>query len=465
MKKVSFWLGINIALLGIMVSLAVWLFAGLQERQVSQFIEEKQQTILAKGKGKIQEGNIDTTHVVAALPTDDAGHVLGPVESRMISYVQRRFGHKKPAGKIQKLVFVSSIEGKTNFKNVTAREIQAEHYKVDNLQIKKQNKLPSERVLLTQDNELFTLEDLLPNLSSAASIIVDHLREALLAQGMKETDVEAIVKKFETLDLNAISFSFGDSQLTLQLPDGYGINQLVLPISDLYPVVKSDYLVDADKVGYDEYMAAQVVDKKHLRQVALTFDDGPNPNTTPVVLDLLKKYNAKATFFVVGKAVAGNEAILRRMVAEGHVIANHTWNHPNLVTISGEQVQREIQDTQAAITEATGIVPTMVRPPYGSVNQAVINQMGLPSIYWSVDSKDWKSRNPQAILKEIKEQTCPGSIILMHDIHQSTVDSLESVLQYLTGEGYNMVTVTDLLASPLNPQLIYYSQELSGPVH
>ncbi|HEL1644074.1 TPA: polysaccharide deacetylase family protein [Streptococcus suis] len=463
MKKVSFWLGINIALLGIMVSLALWLFAGLQERQVSQFIEEKQQTILAKGKGKIQEGNIDTTHVVAALPTDDAGQVLGPVESRMISYIQRRFGHKKPAGKIQKLVFVSSIEGKTNFKNVTAREIQAEHYKVDNLQIKKQDKLPSERVLLTQDNELFTLEDLLPNLSSTASIIVDHLREALLAQGMKETDVEAIVKKFETLDLNVISFSYGDSQLTLQLPDGYGINQLVLPISDLYPVVKSDYLVDADKVGYDEYMATQVVDKKHLRQVALTFDDGPNPNTTPVVLDLLKKYNAKATFFVVGKAVAGNEAILRRMVAEGHVIANHTWNHPNLVTISGEQVQREIQDTQAAITEATGIVPTMVRPPYGSVNQAVVNQMGLPSIYWSVDSKDWKSRDPQAILKEIKEQTCPGSIILMHDIHQSTVDSLESVLQYLTGEGYTMVTITDLLTGPLNPQLIYYSQELSGP--
>ncbi len=118
-----------------MVSLAVWLFAGLQERQVSQFIEEKQQTILAKGKGKIQEGNIDTTHVVAALPTDDAGHVLGPVESRMISYVQRRFGHKT-SRKNSKLVFVSSIEGKTNFKNVTAREIQAEHYKVDNLQIK-----------------------------------------------------------------------------------------------------------------------------------------------------------------------------------------------------------------------------------------------------------------------------------------------------------------------------------------
>lgn len=110
---------------------------------------------------------------------------------------------------------------------------------------------------------------------------------------MKETDVEAIVKKFETLDLNAISFSYGDSQLTLQLPDGYGINQLVLPISDLYPVVKSDYLVDADKVGYDEYMAAQVVDKKHLRQVALTFDDGPNPNTTPVVLDLLKNIMPK----------------------------------------------------------------------------------------------------------------------------------------------------------------------------
>ncbi|MFX3795674.1 peptidoglycan GlcNAc deacetylase, partial [Streptococcus suis] len=78
-------------------------------------------------------------------------------------------------------------------------------------------------------------------------------------------------------------------------------------------------------------------------------------------------------------------------------------------------------------------VPTMVRPPYGKFNQAVDNQIGLPSIYRSVDSKDWKSRNTQAILKEIKEQTCPGSIILMHDIHQSTVYSLESVLQYLTG--------------------------------
>lgn len=153
------------------------------------------------------------------------------------------------------------------------------------------------------------------------------------------------------------------------------------------------------------------------------------------------------------------------MVAEGHVVANHTWNHPNLVKIPIEQVKKEIQDTQAAIEAATGIPSTMVRPPYGSVNQSVIDQMGLPSICWSVDSKDWKSRNAKAIFQEVKAHVCPGSIILMHDIHQPTVDSLESVLQYLTAERYSMVTVPELLGTVLDPQRIYYSRESSGFAH
>ncbi|WP_155964091.1 polysaccharide deacetylase family protein [Streptococcus ruminantium] len=460
-----FWLGVNIALIGMIVGLGFWLFTEVQDRQIRQFIEEKQETILSEGKVNVQEGNIGTTHVVMALPTDNSGRVIGSVESRMLSYVQKRFGHKKPVGKIDELVFISAKEAETSFTDVKARDIQAEQYKVEYLQIKKQENLSAESVLLTEDNQLFTLEKFLPDLSAARKIMVAHLKEDLQAKGMTKAESEGIIAKFNNLDLNTLSFTYKEKQLFLQFPDqSFGIDHLKVPISDLYPVVKSNYLAESDKTGYDEYVAKQV-DKKQLRQIALTFDDGPNSNTTPVVLDLLKKYNAKATFFVIGRAIAGNEAILRRMVAEGHVIANHTWNHPDLVTLSPELVRKEIQDTQAAIKEAAGVVPTMVRPPYGTINQSVVDQIGLPSIYWSVDSKDWQSRNPQAILNEIKAQTHPGSIILMHDIHQPTVDSLESVLQFLTSERYNMVTVPDLLGSNLNPKHIYYSQESSGPVH
>lgn len=457
-----FLLGVNIVLIGMIVSLGFWLFTGIQDKQVKQFIEEKQKVILSKGKVTIQEGNIGTTHVVMALPTDNSGRVIDSIESRMLSYVRKRFGHEKPVGKIDELVFLSVNEAETSFANVKARDIQAEQYKVEYLQIKKQETLLAEPVLLTAENQLFTLDKFLTDLPAARKIMLAHLKEDLQVKGMTKAESEGIIDKFSSLDLNILPFTYKEKQLLLQLPHDYGIAYLKVPISVLYKVVRGDYLMEEDKADYDQYVSKH---KKQLRQIALTFDDGPNPETTPVVLDLLKKYNAKATFFVIGRAIAGNEAILRRMVAEGHVIANHTWNHPDLVTLSPELVRKEIQDTQAVIKEVAGVVPTMVRPPYGTINQSVVDQMGLPSIYWSVDSKDWKSRNPQAILSEIKAQTRPGSIILMHDIHQPTVDSLESVLQFLTSERYNMVTVADLLGSNLNPQHIYYSQESSGPAH
>lgn len=466
MRKIAFWFVVNILLVGMVVGLSFWLYGLIQDKQVANFIEEKQKTVLLREKGNVQEGNIGSTHVVATLPMDDNGQIPKAIKARMFSYIQKYVGNNKPSGQIKSLLFVSSKETSTNFKNIRAREIQAEKYRVDQLKIKEQEKISADCVLLTQDNQLFTLGSFLTNLSDASKIMESRLRDTLTAKGIVAYDIEASMTKFATLDLTSISFSYNDSQMTMQFPEDFpNISNLSLPISDLYPVVNSEYLADVDKQGYDQYIAKKEADKKASRQVALTFDDGPNPATTPVVLDLLKKYNVKATFFVVGKAIAGNETILKRMVAEGHVVANHTWNHPNLVKIPIEQVKKEIQDTQAAIEAATGIPSTMVRPPYGSVNQAVIDQMGLPSIYWSVDSKDWKSRNAQAIFQEVKAHVCSGSIILMHDIHQPTVDSLESVLQYLTAEKYSMVTVPELLGTGLDSQRIYYSRESSGLAH
>ncbi|NQN68267.1 polysaccharide deacetylase family protein [Streptococcus suis] len=463
MKRLGFWIGLNIVLVVMLCGLIFLLFTRLKERQVSQFIEVKQEKILSRGKGKIQEGNIGTTHVVATLPIDEAGQTISHIENKMLSYIENRLGHKKPAGKIKKLVFVSAKDGHTNFKNVTAKEIQAEHYQVENLQIKETENLSTERVLLTQDNQLFTLGKFLTDLSTASDIIANKLSEHFISLGKTEAEAQAIATKFKSLDCNTLTFSYADSNLTIFLPDAsYGLESISVPISDFFSVVKSEYLVDSDKQAYDDFIASQQ-DKKVLRQIALTFDDGPNPATTPVILDLLKKYNVKATFFVLGSNVEGKEAILQRMVAEGHEVANHTWSHPNLTHLSTEQVKQEIEMTQAIVEKAIGKRPTMMRPPFGAVNQTVVNAMGLPSIYWNVDTEDWLSRDSNAIFARVQQQACPGCIILMHDIHQTTVDSLEPVLQFLTSEGYNLVTTSELLGPNLNPQHIYYDQEANGP--
>lgn len=220
-------------------------------------------------------------------------------------------------------------------------------------------------------------------------------------------------------------------------------------------------MTDVDQASLEQYKQElqRIENNKLTHQISLTFDDGPNPSTTPVVLDLLKKYNAKATFFVIGQNIEGNEWILQRMKAEGHEIANHTWSHPNLTKLSPDTIRQEIEKTQVAIEKAVGQRSRLVRPPYGAVNKQVANAMNLPSICWNVDTLDWSSHNPQAILNQVKSNACPGCFILMHDIHKETVKSLDSVLQFLTSQGYSMVTVSESLGTNLNTQFVYYDQQ------
>lgn len=190
----------------------------------------------------------------------------------------------------------------------------------------------------------------------------------------------------------------------------------------------------------------------------LTFDDGPDPKTTPQALDILKKYGAKATFFMVGQNIAGNEAIVKRVHNEGHQIGIHTWDHPVLTKLPLESAQKEILDTQTAINNVIGIKPTITRPPYGAINATIQNSVDQSFIMWNVDSLDWKTRNTKAIMQEIAK-TQPGSIILMHDIHQTSIDALPSVLEYLKSNGYTLVTVDELLEGQLEPHRIYYGRD------
>lgn len=181
-----------------------------------------------------------------------------------------------------------------------------------------------------------------------------------------------------------------------------------------------------------------------LKRVALTFDDGPHPRNTEKVLGLLDQYDAKATFFMLGSNVEYYPDIVKSIVAAGHELGNHTWSHPDLTALGSDSVMQEVQNTNEIIEKTTGEEPTVFRPPYGATNEQVETAVKMTPVLWSVDTMDWKSRDPNAILALVKGNVEDGSIILLHDIHDTTVVALEPILKYLDGEGYNFVTVSDL---------------------
>jgi peptidoglycan-N-acetylglucosamine deacetylase len=184
--------------------------------------------------------------------------------------------------------------------------------------------------------------------------------------------------------------------------------------------------------------------------IAMTFDDGPNPATTPRLLDMLKQRNIKATFFMIGQNAERHPDLVRRILAEGHEIGNHSWTHPQLSKLSDERVTEEITKTQETIKNASGFTPTLLRPPYGAITPRqrawIENQFGLNIILWSVDPFDWKRPGPSVITQRILSGARPGAIILSHDIHKQTVDAMPATLDALLAKGYKFVTVSQLLA-------------------
>ncbi|HIS51899.1 MAG TPA: polysaccharide deacetylase family protein [Candidatus Onthomonas avicola] len=180
------------------------------------------------------------------------------------------------------------------------------------------------------------------------------------------------------------------------------------------------------------------------KYVALTFDDGPHPGTTDVLLDGLRERNAHATFFLIGEEIAGREDLVRRMQTEGHQVGNHTWSH---VRLNGTQaaITEEIQKTEAVLEEVLGEGTYWLRPPYGLVSADAEKTVDVPMVKWSVDPRDWESRDAGKVAQVILANVQPNSIILLHDIYQTSVDAALEVIDTLHQEGYQFVTVEELL--------------------
>ncbi len=181
--------------------------------------------------------------------------------------------------------------------------------------------------------------------------------------------------------------------------------------------------------------------------IAMTFDDGPHFEQTPRLLEALEKNGARATFFVLGDRVLwgpSNEKALKMIYESGNEVASHTYSHKDLKTLSAEKITEEIVKTRNAIYSVIGEYPTLVRPPYGNYDDEVKAYSYAPLITWNLDSKDWSFRNAEKIVEKVLAEVKDGRIILMHDIYQSTVDAAEILMQELTSQGYQFVTVQEL---------------------
>lgn len=189
--------------------------------------------------------------------------------------------------------------------------------------------------------------------------------------------------------------------------------------------------------------------------IAMTFDDGPHASNTPRLLDMLKARNIRATFFTVGSRTVTYPGIMRRIIADGHELANHTWTHPKLSSLSDNAVRSELKRAHSALVNL-GVAPRMYRPPYGAITarqkQWIMNEFGYPTIQWSVDPEDWRTKSAALTRSRILNQTRPGAIILVHDIHVSSIDAMPGTLDGLLAKGFRFVKVSELMEMGNRPR-------------
>lgn len=176
--------------------------------------------------------------------------------------------------------------------------------------------------------------------------------------------------------------------------------------------------------------------------IALTFDDGPGKDTGRL-LDALEKYNARATFFMLGNNAKRYPKEIQRMKELNCELGNHSTSHPQLTKLSEEGIKKEIQTTSGYIHDAAGADPTVMRPPYGAVNALVKQTVGLPMIFWSVDTLDWKTKNVESTVNSILNAK-DGDIILLHDIHKASVDAAIEAIPKMIEKGFQIVTVSEM---------------------
>lgn len=290
---------------------------------------------------------------------------------------------------------------------------------------------------LKEDKEL-VLGDLFDE--TGQNIISTHLRNNF---EQKELSRNEYLSKFSAQKFN--NFYIDNDDIITKDDD----HEYVIKIEDTLTYLKKDLGSHkvSDAPSPSVYLDQGVDPNEKL--IAFTFDDGPHWEITEKLMDTLEAHDGKGTFFMVGQRIEQDEAykpIVKSVLDRGHQLANHSYDHADFNTLTKEQVNAQIDKTSAIFKDASGYEgPYMVRPPYGNANEFVRKNTNSVFINWSVDTLDWKTRDPQSICNEIDKMSHDGAIILLHDLYETSYKGFECGIKKLADKGYKFVTVEELL--------------------
>jgi len=324
----------------------------------------------------------------------------------------------------------------------------------------------------TKTGKLVTLEDIFTEQGAKdfkaniiktagidANLVDDNVADHLV---LKKSGIEITLLRGQYLPMSdgTKTYLFSYSYAKDMLKEGFEFN----PNTDKKPVKTTSADVSDKNTSKSEPATTKKPknNSSGRKMIALTFDDGPGKHTDRL-LDIFEENGGKCTFFVLGNLIDRRPEVLVRMRDDGHQIASHGWDHRQLTKLSQQDIKNQIMMTRAKIYDVTGVDSLVMRPPYGSCNdtvKAVGKELGVSFVNWSVDTLDWKTKNPNSIYNEIVKSTKNGSIILCHDIYGTTVDAMEIVVPMLIEEGYELVTVDELMAASggLEPGMLYFMQ-------
>ena len=185
--------------------------------------------------------------------------------------------------------------------------------------------------------------------------------------------------------------------------------------------------------------------ERETKKIALTFDDGPHPVYTEQMLEVLEEAQVPATFFLLGQNIEGHEELVKEIAEKGHLIGNHTFHHVQITGLPKEKACEEIEETSQLIEELTGKGTEYVRPPFGTWNEGLESSLDLIPVMWTIDTLDWTTQNVDSIVEHVVKNVGENDIILMHDSYKSTVQATERIISLLKAEGFEFVTVDEVL--------------------
>ena len=304
-----------------------------------------------------------------------------------------------------------------------------------------------------ESDEIVSLKDFLEKDTS-----LDKLANLSYYYVMKYSDDNNLnfdkegVKEGLSFNLNNFEhFNFIDDGLEFIFPPyqvayyAAGEIKIVIPYDELNGIIKNKYLKYSKKNNIKQDNNRNLKEFNNKKLIAFTFDDGPSYIGTNKLLDNLDKYNARVTFFVLGSRVENYKDTLIKAYKMGNTIGNHTYSHSNLLKLDNYSVMDEIKKTNETIKNITGSETIYLRPPYGNINSDIKNISNMYTILWDLDTEDWKNKDKDRIADYIVSNAHDGSIVLLHDLYETSVDGALLAMERLEKEGYAFVTIDEMI--------------------